>query len=381
MIIGFPFFAMVTAAESVLASWWQVVLVIIISYVSITLSWSAYRFRLMLENLKIPEKMDPEDALDFFQALIAQRVSAIKSSPAFSVGIFQANELEPGKLYDFLKMRLRAEVDGLIQVKDWVGVIIDGEPEAMALAYARWQEELGVTLLAGAAAFPEHSKASMELIRAAEEAKRNSTGGPDGLAWAKIELDDEDEPDADLADEPDEESEEDEIAHDPGLDPLTGVLAMHKVASYMRKFIGEYRRKHEMAFYFIGINSIADIEELHGAEAGDAVRKEVARLIQNSLREEDVIGRYDQDEFLALIICDGQYAGEIGRRLRDRSQQLVVHHNNRRIKVTVNVGISLCPRHGQNLPRLFGAAKGAYDIAHRRQGSMSLLAGEDNQST
>jgi diguanylate cyclase (GGDEF)-like protein len=378
MIIGFPFLAMVSAAESVLASWWQVVFVIIISFVSITLFWSAYRFRLMLENLKIPEKMDPADALDFFQALIAQRISAIKSSPAFCVGVFQSPDLDPDSLYDFIKNRQRMDIDGLIRVKDWVGVIIDGEPEGLKLAYARWQKELDSKLFAGAVSFPEYSKASIELISAAEASMHASALELGGLEWAEIETDEEDEPEAD---ESDEESEEDEIAHDSSLDPLTGVLAMHKVAGYMRKFIGEYRRKHEMAFYFIGINAVADIEELHGPEAGDAVRKEVARLIQNSLREEDVIGRYDQDEFLALVICDGQHASGIGRRLRDRSQQLVVHHNNRRIKVTVNVGISQCPRHGHNLPGLFSAAKGAYDIAHRRHGSMSLLAGEDNQPT
>lgn len=370
------FLAFVSAAESLLTSWWQVVLVVVVSFSGITICWSMYRFRLMLENLKLPERLTAEDGFGFFQAMIAQKISAIRSHTAFGVGVIRSGQMGSEELAEFIRHRLRGELDGVIRVDDWVGVIIFGEQENLGRAFARWRDELGDELCAGATFYPDYARLSTELIEAAQAALLQAPAEAGGLVWA--ELDEEEDEDAAPDDaEETEVDEDDEIASDSSLDPLTGVLAMHKVASYMRKFIGEYWRTKPLALFFIGLNGMDDIESLHGKEAGDAVRKAVSDLIQDSLREDDVIGRYDDDEFLALMICEEAHVASIARRLRDRSVKLVVEYNRRRIKVTVSVGVSLCPRHGRNLPALFNAAKGVYDLARSRQGSMILVAGEE----
>lgn len=351
-------------------------MVVIISFLGITAFWSAYRFRLMLENLKVPDRVNPDEAFDFYQALVVQRISAIKSNSDFTVAAFKAPGVDNAELFDFLKARQRVDVDDLIRVNDWIGVIVEGEDEGLTTAFARWQEELGSPLLAGAVHYPEFANTSKKLIDGAEAALETVSEELGGLAWGEPESEDDDEEDDAEDKAADDSDEDDDASHDSSLDALTGVLAPHKVAAYMRKFIGEYRRKHELALFFIGINEMKDVEDLHGPEAADAARKAVSEMIQGALREDDVIGRYDEDEFLALIICDSQFVEEIGKRVRDRSQRMVIRYNNRRIKVTVNVGISICPRHGRNLPALFNAAKGAHDLARSRQGSMSLLAGD-----
>lgn len=369
--MGLFFIAFVSAAESLLTSWWQVVLVIAVSFVGIAFCWSMYRFRLMIQNLNVPDQVSPGEGMDFFQAMVAQKISAIHSHTEFGVGVIRSSEMGSDELYQFIKANLRAESDGVIRLNGWVGIIIFGEREAMDQAFARWSGQLESPLLAGAAFYPDYGHSSKSLIEAAETAMQQVSLEEGGLIWAEAE--EEAEPEEKPAESIDEEEE---IESDSSLDPLTGVLAMHKVASYMRKYLGEYRRTHQLALFFIGINAMDDIEDIHGKEAGDAVRKALSALIQSELREDDVIGRYDEDEFLALMLCDEQHVSSIAKRLRDRSLKLVVNHHNRRIKVTVNIGVSICPRHGRNLANMFAAAKGAYDIAKSRQGSMALIAGE-----
>ncbi|MFC1467134.1 GGDEF domain-containing protein [Verrucomicrobiota bacterium] len=363
--------AFVSTVESLLTSWWQVILVIAVSFVGLTLCRSMYRFRLMLEALNHSEDVSPEDGLDYFQALIAQNISAIRSHSEFGVGVIRSSAIGPDDLHEFIKQRRRAEVDGVIRVKDWVGVVVASESEGLDRAFARWSEELKLPLQAGAAFYPDFARTSGALIAAAEESMLQVAAEEGGLIWSVSEVDEE------VAEQESGGSEADDIVSDSSLDPLTGVLGMHKVASYMRKYVAEYRFNHQLALFFIGINGMSDIEELHCKEAGDEVRKAVSDLMQNALREDDVIGRYAEDEFLVLLVCDEEHVAGIAKRLRDRSQKLVVHYNNRRIKVTVNIGVSMCPRHGRGLPAMFAAAKGAYDVAQRRQGSMCLIAGEE----
>lgn len=339
-----------------------------LAFVGITLAWSMYRFRALVGNLKVPDQIDPDEGLDYFQATIAQKVSISKSQVEFGVGLICSVEISADKLAAFIKVHQRAELDEVIQVNDCVGLIVGGERGALERAVVRWGEELGVVLRVGASFFSGKVRTSQELISAAEEALLlvPSTGG---WVWAEV--------DAEASDtEADDAVEDDETESDSSIDSLTGVLAPNKVASYMRKYIGEYRRTHQLALFFIGINGMTDVEELHGKDACDAVRKAVSELIQNALREDDVIGRYDENEFLALMLCDEQHVAGIANRIRDRSQKLLVCHHNRRIKVTLNIGAAMCPRHGRSLPAMFGAAKGAYDVAQRRQGSMCVIAGE-----
>ncbi|MBE9098386.1 diguanylate cyclase domain-containing protein [Vacuolonema iberomarrocanum] len=83
------------------------------------------------------------------------------------------------------------------------------------------------------------------------------------------------------------------------------------------------------------------INDTHGTAAGDQVLQEVARRLQNQLRQGTKVYRFDGEEFLMLL--DGtllKAAADVAERLRAAVQQLPITTTAGRINATISFGIA-----------------------------------------
>lgn len=85
-------------------------------------------------------------------------------------------------------------------------------------------------------------------------------------------------------------------------DPLTGLFNRRRFADVLkREFAVTKRYKNTLSCLMIDLDHFKRINDRYGHDAGDLVLKEVARKVQETLREVDVPARYGGEEFAVLL--------------------------------------------------------------------------------
>ena len=101
-------------------------------------------------------------------------------------------------------------------------------------------------------------------------------------------------------------------------DALTGLRNRRHVEEYLAKLTSLARRHLEpIAVLVIDIDHFKSVNDEHGHDAGDAVLREVAGRLQDSVRLEDMVGRWGGEEFLVVLPNTADRgAAELAERLR-----------------------------------------------------------------
>ena len=106
--------------------------------------------------------------------------------------------------------------------------------------------------------------------------------------------------------------------------------------------VGRYQSGFSLLM--IDVDYFKRINDEHGHPAGDAVLKEMAHLLRETLRTVDSLGRYGGEEFVAVL---PHTAAEEARQTADRLRQRVQEHafgaGEGQVNVTVSVGVATCP--------------------------------------
>jgi diguanylate cyclase (GGDEF)-like protein/PAS domain S-box-containing protein len=85
-------------------------------------------------------------------------------------------------------------------------------------------------------------------------------------------------------------------------DPLTGVYNRRYFNQVIEQEIGRSKRyNHPIAFLMIDIDRFKEINDRFGHQMGDRVLQQVATLLQEQVRETDIVLRYGGDEFLIML--------------------------------------------------------------------------------
>ena len=86
------------------------------------------------------------------------------------------------------------------------------------------------------------------------------------------------------------------------FDELTGVLRRAAGVSFAEREIARARRrKTALAIAFVDIDDLHEANEQDGREAGDAMLRGLAKLLKESLRDEDIVFRFAGDEFVCVV--------------------------------------------------------------------------------
>ncbi len=155
-------------------------------------------------------------------------------------------------------------------------------------------------------------------------------------------------------------------------DALTGLLNKSASQDLIRMMVANYRKEGEhSALLMIDADRFKDINDTFGHADGDKVLAEVGRIIKNSCRAADVAGRIGGDEFVIFMrnIVEPDNACQLADRLQkqvcDAFRDTALEG-----RVSLSIGIALCPEHGARFDELFQAADRAlYLVKERGRGA------------
>lgn len=92
----------------------------------------------------------------------------------------------------------------------------------------------------------------------------------------------------------------DKAEEDSITDSLTGLRNRRYLDDYVKRF-DQSRTKKPVMVAFCDADNLGAINKLYGDAAGDELILNVAEILQNSVREEDIIIRKGGDEFIIII--------------------------------------------------------------------------------
>jgi diguanylate cyclase (GGDEF)-like protein len=141
------------------------------------------------------------------------------------------------------------------------------------------------------------------------------------------------------------------------------------------EFAYAIRHHSQLTLVMFDIDHFKRVNDTHGHLAGDFALAQVARVVSDAIRQEDVFARYGGEEF--AIICRGidlHGAVAFGERVRKEIEAQAIVYNGVTIKLTVSVGVAAVPDAGMKAPdEIIGAADDALYQA-KRQGRNRVVS-------
>jgi len=128
-------------------------------------------------------------------------------------------------------------------------------------------------------------------------------------------------------------------------DSLTGLPNRVMFGELLNHVLASARRnQRKFAVLFIDLDRFKFINDSLGHEAGDALLREVARRLKDSLRASDIVGRLGGDEFVMLLqdLHTSEQAGIIARKLLSAVIK-PIELGAQECRVTASIGISVFP--------------------------------------
>lgn len=118
-----------------------------------------------------------------------------------------------------------------------------------------------------------------------------------------------------------------------------------------------YRTKDTVALMFLDLDGFKAINDNIGHDAGDALLREVAQRLQDTVRGTDVVARLGGDEF--TIVLGNVKGTENIKQIAEK----IIHQidkpfklNDQEARVTTSVGVSIYPAHGSTAVELIKSA-------------------------
>lgn len=134
-------------------------------------------------------------------------------------------------------------------------------------------------------------------------------------------------------------------------DPLTGLFNRRALESRVLEEVNRVNRYgHPLSVLMLDIDFFKKINDGFGHIAGDIVLVELARLLQRTLRNTDVIARYGGEEFVILLPMTGKREAT---QLAERLCQIVAEHdvdtgNGQIVRITVSIGVAAIETKGNS---------------------------------
>ncbi len=142
-------------------------------------------------------------------------------------------------------------------------------------------------------------------------------------------------------------------------DPLTGLFnRRYMEESLEREIRRAIRHRSSVGVIMLDIDHFKQFNDAYGHAAGDTLLQSLGRVLQSSIRAEDIACRYGGEEFV-LVLPEASLEDTFRRaeqvRLRVR-EMTIEYHGQLFAPVTVSAGVAAAPEHGETVEAVIAAA-------------------------
>ena len=371
----------------------QFFLVAAITFVSVILVISFLRFQNMTHQVVLPEDIGdtPENAL---LLQMAHRLGTTHRAPdPFCVLLAAPCDIPAhythatDAILEQMETRVRQlvrRVDAVVRNKDQtLGIVIEAKRAHAGSVAERIIDDLRrfpcrctpalvlkASVRIGIASFPENGQRALVLRDQASAALGRAQSEP-RCEWFM-------QPVEGIAEEADVRKAEEPSAAPPPpsslVDELTGVLRPDRITGAFNKYVARCRKESLPAsLLYLDVDYFRRYNEHHGREAGDEVLRGLGALLQKIVREEDLIGRYTDDEFVLAMSCTPEEALVAAQRLAAVIKRTPFVFGSTSLKISVSIGVAGYPDHGTNVRHLFEKAQAALYAAKQKGSNLCLV--------
>ena len=166
-------------------------------------------------------------------------------------------------------------------------------------------------------------------------------------------------------------------------DGLTGLLGRRHFRQRFEEEVERARRRGtQLAFLMVDIDDFKKVNDSYGHLVGDVVLRDISAIIQHSVREMDLVGRYGGEEFsVALPEATRELGVQIADRIRQAIERTVIQAYDERIQVTVSVGVAFLPEDAASADKLIERADQAMYEAKRAGRNRVISADQLKESS
>src|SRR6185312_6942002 len=133
-----------------------------------------------------------------------------------------------------------------------------------------------------------------------------------------------------------------QLSFDATHDALTGLYNRRKFEQVLTEAVSFARRGGDMhTLAFLDLDHFKIINDKCGHAVGDVVLADIARVLQHSLREREILARLGGDEFAVLLhACTLENARRVLEKLHNAVGSYSVTHGNATYSVGVSIGLA-----------------------------------------
>lgn len=404
----------IARSVSLTEGFFQFLVVVGLVFAAISLLVSFLRFQALTGQLDMETSEEPEPvrAANQFQTELLRRVGGGRSQ---SMPMVAANI----GLSDRDALLVRTGEQGLLEISQWMqalarkavrsaDVVLQIDEKRLGIILSSCRREQGSTIIkrllelihsglcstgtgwtghvdayAGCVSFPENGATMLALVEALDQAVEVSASAENGLFFTDPPVRVERAPTGLLRDEDEDDDEEEEDADEakqvvsranPMVDPLTGVIREERLSTAMAKYMAGFRREgRPVTMLYLAIDHVERYLKQYGAGADEALLHSTGELLQRETRENDLLGRYGGDSFLALMNCTVAEGVAVARRLCAAARREQAIHGKWPLRMTVSVGVAGYPEHGRTPGELMRNAGWALREIRERGGNAALI--------
>ena len=120
------------------------------------------------------------------------------------------------------------------------------------------------------------------------------------------------------------------------VDPLSGLLNRRGFFTMARQMAHLSKRNETpISVVLLEMDNFKAINDLHGTQKGDDILKEIASMLQSTLRQSDLIARYGGDEFILLLPITTRGGGST---VAEKLRAMIAKARPAGVPMTVSIG-------------------------------------------